>query len=297
MIAEVLLVLAGHQSSLFPTDHTIHPAFAPLLHPGEQQCLESLGRIAFRYRRIKLSCSTLSRSPSRYICALCSTLDHILKDEYESLVIDTEEKILRRDADLVASGSFVPLSSIRATFADWDAPLAALTALIEEVESEKEWKPGPLIDMLLARSHTGVYRIASIFSRLSQAVQRVWRTQLTAFVVHGSLSPSDPLASAKHTLLPGSIPSSVSAQSRDSIAYVGRAISTVKAAKWQKQLPRSLAQVHTSLLEEVMPEDHHEFDRVILQIRINVSEWLWENVLTHKDVEDAVESLYVKLSM
>jgi gamma-tubulin complex component 4 len=30
---------------------------------------------------------------------------------------------------------------------------------------------------------------------------------------------------------------------------------------------------------------------VITQIRTNVSEWLWLNVLTQKDVEDAVDSL------
>jgi ribosomal RNA-processing protein 1 len=65
----------------------------------------------------------------------------------------------------------------------------------------------------------------------------------------------------------------------------------VKAAKWQKQLPRDLASEHTNLLEGVLPEDQHQFDRVIAQIRTNVSEWLWLNVLTQKDVEDAVDSL------
>jgi ribosomal RNA-processing protein 1 len=65
----------------------------------------------------------------------------------------------------------------------------------------------------------------------------------------------------------------------------------VKAAKWQKQLPRDLALVHTNLLEGVLPEDQHQFDMVITQIRTNVSEWLWLNVLTQKDVEDAVDSL------
>ncbi|KAF5384777.1 hypothetical protein D9615_001266 [Tricholomella constricta] len=291
MIAEVLLVLAGHSSSLFPTDHTLHPSFTPLLHPGERQCLESLGLIAFRYRKIKAASIRLSRSSSRSICALCATLSHILRDEYESLVIETEAKILRRDANLVASGSFVPLSSIRATFSEWDAPLTALSSLVEQLESEKHWRPGPLIDMLLSRSHTGVYRVADILSRLSVAVQRVWRTQLTAFLVHGSLSSVDPLASESYALLDGSIPSCVSAQSRESIAYVGRAIGTVKAAKWQKQLPRSLTASHTAVLENVLPEDQHAFDLAISQIRTNVSEWLWLNVLTQKDVEDAVESL------
>jgi hypothetical protein len=185
----------------------------------------------------------------------------------------------------------VPLSSIRATFSSWDSPLAALVSLLDDIESKEEWKAGPLIDMLITRSQTGVYRIAEIFSKLSQAVQRVWRTQLTAFVVHGALSTTDPLASDAYMLLEGSIPSCVSLQSRDSIAYIGRAIGTVKTAKWQKQLPRHLAQEHTSLLERVLPEDYHAFDSVLVQIRTNVSEWLWLNVLTQKDVEDAVESL------
>jgi|ERR1700722_11698993 len=295
MIAEVLLVLAGHASSLFPTDHTVHPSFSEFLHPGEEDCLESLGLIAFRYRKIKDSCSTFLRSPSssRYICAFAATLNQILKDEYESLVVDTEARVLKRDPNLVASGSFVPLSSIRAIFSEWEAPLAALTCLIDELQTRKHWQPGPLIDLLLTRSHTGVQRIAFIVSRLSAAVQCVWRTQLTAFLVHGSLSSADPLASENYTLLEGSIPSCVSAQSRDSIVYVGRAIGTVKAAKWQKQLPRSLASEHTDILNDVLPEDQHRFDRVVLQIRVNVSEWLWSNVLTQKDVEEAVDSLYV----
>jgi gamma-tubulin complex component 4 len=310
MIAEVLLVLAGHTSSLFTADHEIQPAFIPLLHPGiiflkflnnsnnqagEQQCLQALGQIASRYHKVKNSTASLSRSPSRYIAALSAALSHILKDEYEALVIDTESKILARDPAYVGSASFVPLSSIRACFSEWDAPLVALESLVDQLEERKEWKPGPLIDMLLARSHTGVHRIADILSRLSIAVQRVWRTQLTAFLVHGSLAPVDSLASDTYSLLEGSMPFCVSIQSRDSIAYVGRAIGTVKAAKWARQLPRDLAMEHTKLLEGVLPEEQHEFDRVVTQIRTNVSEWLWLNVLTQKDVEDAVDSLYVPI--
>lgn len=293
MIAEVLLVLAGHSSSLFPTDYTLNPAIAQLLHPGEQQTLEALGIIAYRYRKIKSSCNHLSRSPSRYICALCATLSHILKEDYEQLVIHTEDKILKRDSELVAGRAFVPLSSVRAIFAEWDAPFAALASLVDELEVEKDWKPGPLIDLLVMRSTTGVHRIAQIISKLSIAVQRVWRTQLTAFLVHGSLSPSDPLAGEDFSLVSGTIPSCISALSRDSIGYVGRAVATVKAVKWQKQMPRELASEHTALLEGVLPEDQHAFDLVISRIRTNIGEWLWMNVLTESDVDEAVESLYV----
>lgn len=291
MIAEVLLVLAGHSSSLFPTDHNLHPAFRPLLHPGEEQCLEALGHIASRYRNIKKACATLSRSKSRYVCALCATLNQILKDEYEKLVVDTEAKVLKRDPDLVANGSFVPLSAVRATFAEWDSPLTALETLMNQLQAQKHWQPGPLIDMLLARSKTGVYRIADIISRLSVAVQRVWRSQLSAFLVHGSLASSDPLASEDFTLLDGTIPSCVSPQTKESIVYVGRAIATIKAKRWQNQLPREQALEYANLLETVLPEDQYKFDLVISQIRTNVSEWLWLNVLTRKDVEDAVISL------
>jgi len=297
MIAEVLLILAGHSSSLFPTDFTLSSAIAPLLHPGEQQSLEALGLIAYRYRKIRSSCATLSRSTSRYICALCATLNHVLKEEYESLVIQTEAKVLKRDSELVASGAFVPLSLVRAIFSEWDAPLAALAALVDELEAEKDWKPGPLIDLLLTRSNTGVHRIASIISKLSISIQCVWRTQLTAFLVHGSLSSSDPLAGEDFSLVRGAIPSCVSIQSRNSIAYIGRAIAVVNAVKWQKQPPRELALEHTNLLESVLPEDQHAFDLVISQIRTNVGEWLWLNVLTKRDVDEAVDSLYVVSSV
>ncbi|KAJ7170023.1 gamma-tubulin ring complex protein [Mycena filopes] len=290
MISEIFLLLSGHESSLFPSGPTLTPQFAPLLHPGEQQCLESLAQIAFRYRRILASCSILSRSSSRYVATVAASLTHILKD-YSALVVDTEAKVLLREPELVGSASFVPLSSIRAVFAEWDAPFATLVALVEQLETEQSWKPGPLIDLLLARSHTGVHRISEILSSLAVAVQRVWRTQLTAFVIHGSLSPEDPIASETYALAEGSMPSCVSDQSKDSIAYIGRAIATIKAAQWQKQLPRSLGSEHTNLLQNVLPEDQHAFDSVILQIRTNVSEWLWLNVLTQKDVEDAVDSL------
>jgi gamma-tubulin complex component 4 len=294
MIAEVLLLLAGHSSSLFPgKDSTLNPAFIPLLHPGEAQCLESLGLIALRYRKIKESCAALGTSSSQYICALSSSLQRFLRDEYESLVIETEAKVLKREPGLVANGSFVPLSSIRATFSEWDAPLAALQSLIEELDKKSPWQPGPLIDMLQARACTGVHRVASVLSKLSRDVQRVWRTRAIAFMVHGNTEGSDTLASSDYKLLDQSIPACISPQTRESIAYIGRAIGTVKAAKWRRQLPRTLALEYTRQLEAALPEERHAFDGAVTEIRMSVSEWLWVYVLTRKDVDEAVDSLYV----
>jgi len=66
---------------------------------------------------------------------------------------------------------------------------------------------------------------------------------------------------------------------------------TVRNAKSQAQFPRSLENDHTKLLEKVLPEDRHGFDRVIAEIRTNVSEWLWTNVLTKKAVTETIETL------
>lgn len=295
MIAELLLHLCGHSSSIFtPTKPpAINPVYIPLLHPGEVQTLTSLALIASRYSRVK-QYTLQRRSKTRYETALLASLSEILKDEYEVLVVSTEAQILSQDSTLVGKrGSAVPISALRAIFAEWDAPLHALENLIDELEEREKWDPGPLIDMLQFRASTGVHRVADIFSRLSQALQRVWRTQVIVFLVHGNIATIEPLASPTYELLEGSMPSCVSDQSRESIAYVGRAIGTVRSNRWKTQLPRELGTQHTRLLEDLLPQDQHGFDAVISQIRTNISEWLWLNVLTQKDVETAVESLLV----
>lgn len=305
MIAEILLVLAGHDSSLFQGSST-HPSFSPLLHPGEQQALESLARIAARYRRVRSFCNTSLVSKNRYICALCSSLNAILRDEYETLVVETEARILRRDETFVGNGSFVPVSSVQATFAPWDAPLKSLQLLTDRLEQESEWPPGPLVDILLERANTGLHAVASLFSRISITVQQLWIADLSAFLIHGTVSSVFPLASedsstsstsfaSTYVLQESAMPSCVSEQARESIIYVGRAVATVKSArKWSKQFPRSMAVQHAKLLDGVYPHDKHNFERVINDVRRNVSEWLWLNVLTRADVEDAVESLQVR---
>lgn len=300
MIAEILLVLAGHDSSLFQGS-SINPSFSPLLHPGEQQTLEALGQIATRYRRVRSFCTSALNSKNRYICTLCSTLNSTLKSEYESLVVDTEAKILEGDGDFVGKGSFVSISFVRAIFAEWDGPLKALELFVNQLDEQSQWMPGPLIDLLLERSSSGVNAISSIFSRISIAVQKLWLVDLSAFLIHGTLSSTLPLAlepskpsstsALTYVLQDGAMPSCVSTQTRESIIYVGRAVATIKAARNSKQFPRSMAIQHAKLLDGVYPQDRRLFEQAINDVRSNVSEWLWLNVLTREDVESAVESL------
>jgi gamma-tubulin complex component 4 len=294
MLAEVLLIMAGHASSLLESDGSITPAFAPLLHPGEQQVLKELATLASQYRKLKQTCPTLGQQ-SQYMSSLCATLREIL-NEYEDLVVETEARILKRDAELVANATVVPLSAVKATFAVWDVQFTALCLLVEQLEngppgsSGARWPPGPLIDLLLQRASTGVRRVAEVVNRLALAVQRVWRSHLLAYLVHGILDASDPLARAAdgYKLNPECIPGCVSPQTREEIAYVGRAVAIVGVG-----VPRQLAVVHARLLGRVLPQDRYAFDAAIERIKGNISEWLWTRVLTRGDVIGAVECLQV----
>ncbi|KIY51507.1 hypothetical protein FISHEDRAFT_11641, partial [Fistulina hepatica ATCC 64428] len=62
-------------------------------------------------------------------------------------------------------------------------------------------------------------------------------------------------------------------------------------AQWNRQPPRLMMVNHTRMLQSVLPEDQHAFERVIVDIRTDIGEWLWLNVLTRVDVLEAVESL------
>ena len=311
MIAEVLLNLSGHPSSIFNGDGKVKSEFSVLLHPGEEQCLVALHDISLRYREIKRAYEKLTRSKSRYIYALVSKLDEILRDEYESLIVETEAKILERDEDYVGQGSFISLSLIRSIFAEFDTPFNALASLMQTILTDSLWPAGKLIDLLLtqvsecyARSgsslvsdddllqaNTGVHRVSSIMSQLAESVQKVWRIQLQAFLVYGTISLKEPLARETYELIEDAIPSCVSAASKDSIVYIGRAVGTVKSMKWHKQVPSRLSLAHGKLIESVLPQEQRAFEVVIEQIRSEISEWLWSNVLTSADVDEAVDSL------
>ncbi|GAB1524194.1 hypothetical protein RhiTH_007347 [Rhizoctonia solani] len=290
MLAEVLLIMSGHASSLLEPDGTIAPAFAPLLHPGEQQVLKELATLASQYRKLKQTCPILGQQ-SQYMSSLCAALIEILT-EYEDLVVETEARILKRDSELVANATVVPLSAVKATFSIWNVQFAALRLLIDQLEAGPpgldgtRWPPGPLIDLLLQRARTGVQRVAHVINRLALAVQRVWRSHLLAFLVHGILDAADPLARVAdgYKLNPECVPSCVTPQTREAIAYIGRAVAVVGVG-----VPRQLAIVHARLVGRVLPQDRYAFDGAVERIKGNISEWLWTRVLTKADVIGAVE--------
>ena len=334
MICEILCVLAGHRSALFDDEAHVVLDFVPLLHPGEVEILQSLARLAHRFVRIRtaanqfrLSYNTYihgesSHSTSEYLSTLGNAIHDVLL-EYEDLVVSTESRILKRDDELVGGQSFVPLSSIKAVFSTWEAPMAALDTLIEEiyhgtdVKGEIEtpntsgkaqlpyWPPGRLIDLLLLRAENGIQRVSHIMTKLAEALQRLCMIHLTAFMLHGSLSALQPLATMTEdetgmsirdisslVVQENMIPSCVTAETRESIVYVGKAVAIMASqGNAHAQLSRGMIVEFAKMLSGVLPQDGFAFDRAIGEIRKAISEFLWAHILKYKDVIEAVEFL------
>ncbi|WWC92945.1 uncharacterized protein L201_007908 [Kwoniella dendrophila CBS 6074] len=140
MLAEVLLVLSGHQSSLFvpypaspstATTLVVSPHLTEYLHPGEVVTLNQLADLAFKYRRIKewaIKTQKLGREailneslestsskrkgkqreevspkddiPNQYFTTLADSILNVL-EEYEILIVELEAKILSFDSGLL----------------------------------------------------------------------------------------------------------------------------------------------------------------------------------------------------
>jgi hypothetical protein len=133
MLLEILLLFAGHQYSPFPMDHTLRPVFAPLLQPGDQQCLEFLSFINLRYHIVKAASARLVGTSSRYASPRSvhgST--SFCGDEYEILIVRTETHVMKRDTAFVGAAPSSGPRIIR-TMGDAAPPLAALAALMERL--------------------------------------------------------------------------------------------------------------------------------------------------------------------
>lgn len=166
MLAEVLLVLAGHPSAFFvptpnvsPTTFSIASSLTEYLHPGETVSLNTLGQLAFDYTKARdWATRTVARSreavlaeslsASRkgkgravdealatndalgvYYSVLATGVLHALRD-YELLVIEVEAKVLSMDPSMVQDErGYVPLSALVASFTPWHSRLAALASL------------------------------------------------------------------------------------------------------------------------------------------------------------------------
>lgn len=211
MLAELLLVLAGHPSTFFTSSPsnltpTLNPSLIEYLHPGEIASLNTLGELAYQYRTtrdwarqiqqrgreaVRASSSKGKQKqvdqdvPDLYLATLAGGILDTLKG-YEMMVVETEARILSFDPGLVQDQQgFVPLSSLIATFSKWQAPMSALANLTKVLSDTSKWTPGNLLQLLYDRSQTGNPHIQSIFTSLLRDLRHLFLTHLISFLLFG----------------------------------------------------------------------------------------------------------------
>jgi hypothetical protein len=227
-----------------PTTYVLAPALASRLHPGEQSALEALGQLGFWSsavrawavevervtretvvrRSIKARSTTVATAAAadgegheagarkeEFVACLAAAVRAVLAD-WQTLVLETERRILAADPSLVGAPSsgngretrgFVALSGLTATFQPWSARLSALNNLVSLLPlptsspsssspsaspPPKRW-PGPglllnRLDALSARSK-GSPELSHLASRLLAPVRQLWLGELVRSLVHG----------------------------------------------------------------------------------------------------------------
>ncbi|ORY34876.1 Spc98 family-domain-containing protein [Naematelia encephala] len=324
MLAELLLVLAGHPSSFFipspassPITLALSPKLSTYLHPGEIASLDVLGQLAFRYSHVRswaldiqrrgrdsVLTTALARGKGKgkevdhgdiYLSTLAGALLDVLK-EYEILVLSTEAKVLALDPVLVQDQQgYVPLSALVATFSTWQAPLASLTELILSLDSSPP-TPGMLIHVLQQRVQTGNPTLATVYIQLLSTLTGLFLTHLAAFLLYG-LTPSlgldigpDPLSPSHrvYRLDERLVPPSIRKGTQESILYVGRVAATLR--REGRELPVGLVNDLRQEIMRVRSLEEGDLDNAVQRARQEVGEWLWKHILTGPQVVEALET-------
>ena len=205
-----------------------------------------------------------------------------------------------------------------------DAPSSTASQIRLQIDGEESeelehpepglagWTAGLLIDLLTHLSETGISRVATMMAALRDTVEDSFKVLLCDWICHGvasgspvSLGPNltcaGPDAIVEQTddentwqLTRWALPSSIAPITADAILYGGRAIYRVKSQQSSHhQLPAALMATHLQSLRkpEVRPSKPLLFAKSVMEIKQDVGEWLWRNVLTDQAVLSALQDL------
>ena len=330
MLAEVLLVLAGHSSSFFipfpaetPESLRVAPTLSRHLHPGEEQALNQLAQLAFHYTTIRSWARSIQERgrqgvldealrkgkgkarevPDTYTSTLAGSILDVLQD-YELLLAEVETDVLRLDEGLAQDElGYVPLSILLAKFSIWQGPLASLKTLVDKLSSS-ELTPGQLLDHLIKSSDNGNTRLSDMYRKLYRSLLRPFLTHMVTFLLSGIAPMVSTPTSPSIAIDAGTDP--LSPQHRvytlntdlfpESIASETREsiLYVGRVASTLKREGRSLPKVMVDDLRRLImsvDEIDDELERAIQRTREEVGEWLWKHVLTGPQVAEALKSL------
>lgn len=330
MLAEVLLVLAGHPSSFFipfpaetPESLRVAPTLSRHLHPGEEQALNQLAQLAFHYTTIRTWARSIQERgrqgvldealrkgkgkavevPDTYTSTLAGSILDVLQD-YELLLVEVESDILHLDEGLAQDElGYVPLSILLAKFSIWQGPLASLKTLVDKL-SGSELTPGLLLDHLITLSDNGNARLSDMYRKLYRSLLRLFLTHMVTFLLSGIAPAVSTPTSPSIAIDAGTDP--LSPQHRvytlntdlfpESIASETREsiLYVGRVTSTLKREGRSLPKVMVDDLRRLImsvEEMDDGLERAIQRTREEVGEWLWKHILTGPQVAEALKSL------
>ncbi|KAK3817162.1 MAG: gamma-tubulin complex component protein [Linnemannia gamsii] len=214
MLHELLITLSGYPGDIFrpfPQEPEIATTFAitdfPLLHPAEKEGLNRLAQLGFYFKGFN-TFITSSRSssqqhhrqsspnnetdnvpapPGLYLRAMANALDRKLQC-YRQVIVQTEAAILSGEDNL---GGIVPLSTISGRFAPFQLVFPAIANLLSDIQSaaltEVPYHGGRLINLLQARSASGVPIQKEWMTEMLQGCCAVMLRQITSWVIYGQI--------------------------------------------------------------------------------------------------------------
>jgi gamma-tubulin complex component 4 len=302
MLHELLLVLSGYPGDVFtpsPAEHANTFAIAsdfPLLHDAERAALNRLAHLGWLYSQVDnfvrsirntATSSTIDTNTPHgsYFQALAVALNSVMK-QYRQAIIDCEKRILQKQDHLNGA---VPIIYVASAFAKWFTILPALTKLITEIEEHPaQWHGCRLLNLIVAKSYTGVVELRDILNDILHQLHIVMYKQITSWMIYGHLSdscheffitPRPPLPSPStsnaslsppmpstaagydhsntystgqfdHCLEQYLIPSHIPLDLAESILFVGEIVKTVRdnSSAQTNSLPKDMMDHHLRLL-------------------------------------------------
>ncbi|KAF2143580.1 uncharacterized protein K452DRAFT_267755 [Aplosporella prunicola CBS 121167] len=307
MLHEILLSLSGHPSPLFDSVNPAAPGADdennylntsfPLLSPPEAELLASVGRLAHLHRSIRHRAQLIAASHSSTICrAVATAVTAAQLARFQRKVLEVEEKVLKRDAEVVGAYNIVPLSGIVAEFEGWTRRLEWLWRMCgfmlpeEGKAGEGECTGADLINKLRREAQTGYPDVETAALELGKVAETAWLRQLSTWVLYGRLPVHgsrdffitqvqgedglvDYIANSKL------LPKFVSVRTASSILFIGRSLDQIrnrgaKAAgpMAPKMSELELLPVHLKFLSDLkVPVSSAALSEAIAAIRLSLS--------------------------
>ncbi|ORX94584.1 hypothetical protein K493DRAFT_352396 [Basidiobolus meristosporus CBS 931.73] len=207
--------------------------------------------------------------------------------------------------------SQTPLSLVFSWFSPYFLILPHLENLITLIEQKPElYHGGRLLSLIVSKSESGVAVIRDTMLALTQHVRKVFYQQITSWIVYGSLedpcgeffvnfvATSTDINETSYSLLEEEnlpsgqlfvldikqIPEFIPIKVANSILFVGQSVYTIRMSNTNGNhaLPPSLTSKHLRMLLELSEASIYrgiELESVVLEMRRDVSEWLWKVVL------------------